>query len=304
MFADDTFALKTGQNLEILINDLNSDINKMAIWFKANKLAVNKNKTKYMIFHVKGKKISNIPPVVYNENEPNLPFNPANVSTLERFHTLHENKNCRAYKLLGIYLDENLSLNFHIDNLKNKLNKSLYCIRAAKNNLNLKGLKSLYHALIHSHLSYCPSILGSTSSSNIKSLFKIQKKAIRIICNSKYNAHTAQLFLNHDILPLEKIIKRGKLLFMHSVFYDYAPISFKNVWEKNSEREGSIQLRNENHFVLPKPRIDLFKRSTLYSLPSEWNKSDTLMYYNNKFTFKLALEYQLFEEIKIENDLT
>ena len=52
MFADDTFALKTGQNLEILINDLNSDINKMAIWFKANKLAVNKNKTKYMIFHV------------------------------------------------------------------------------------------------------------------------------------------------------------------------------------------------------------------------------------------------------------
>ena len=65
MFADDTFALKSGPDLRNLINDLNSDINRMAIWFKANKLAVNKNKTKYMIFHVKGKKIENPPDVIY-----------------------------------------------------------------------------------------------------------------------------------------------------------------------------------------------------------------------------------------------
>ena len=45
MFADDTFALKSDKNLQNLIANLNIDINKMAIWFKGNKLAVNTSKT-------------------------------------------------------------------------------------------------------------------------------------------------------------------------------------------------------------------------------------------------------------------
>ncbi len=39
----------------------------MAVWFRANKLAVNINKTKYMIFTMRGKKIdADLPPVLYN----------------------------------------------------------------------------------------------------------------------------------------------------------------------------------------------------------------------------------------------
>ena len=55
MFADNTLGLKSDHDLTNLINSLNSDINKMAIWFKTNKLAVNKSKTKYIIFLTKGK---------------------------------------------------------------------------------------------------------------------------------------------------------------------------------------------------------------------------------------------------------
>ncbi len=39
-FADDTFCLKSNPDLNILINDVNSEINKMAVWFRANILAV------------------------------------------------------------------------------------------------------------------------------------------------------------------------------------------------------------------------------------------------------------------------
>ena len=43
----------------------------MAVWFRANKVAVNINKTKYMIFRMKGKKLENITEeIVYDENEP------------------------------------------------------------------------------------------------------------------------------------------------------------------------------------------------------------------------------------------
>ena len=179
----------------------------------------------------------------------------------------------------------------------------MYCIQAAKNNLNYRGRRSLYFALIHSHLSYCPSILGGLPNSNIRALFKIKKKAIRMLSKSKYNAHTAPLFLEHQILPLAKIIKQGRLVFMHSVYYGYAPKSFNNVWVKNSEREGSFHLRNDHLFVLPSPRLELFKRLTYYSLPITWNTSEPLMFYDNRFTFKHALRDQLFNEIALENEL-
>jgi len=50
----------------------------------------------------------------------------------------------------------------------------------AKNNVNLSGLKSLYFALIHSHLSYCPIILNITSKSNLHKMEKVKKKPFEL----------------------------------------------------------------------------------------------------------------------------
>jgi hypothetical protein len=55
------------------------------------------------------------------------------------------------------------------------------------------------------------------SITNKNRLAKIQKKAIRIVTGSAYNAHTAPLFVDHNILNFEKIIKQGVLNFMHAV---------------------------------------------------------------------------------------
>jgi len=298
MFADDTFSAKSDNDLNRLIDLVNVEINKMAIWFRANKLAVNKNKTKYIIFRTRGKKVyENVPNVVYNENETGCPFDPDLVTPLERYHNQHLNSDCRAYKLLGILLDEHLNFDLHVNNLCKKLSRSMYCIKMAKNNLNPPGLRSLYFALIHSHLSYCPVILNCLNKSNFNRLEKIQKKAIRIITESPYNAHTQPLFFSNKILPLEKIVKQGKLLFMHSVFYKYSPMSFQNVWQKNSDRQISQNLRNENEFTLPIPRIEQFKKFPLYSLPQEWNAAEELVYYQNRVTFKHALREKLLTEI-------
>ncbi len=151
MFADDTFSLRSGDDLDELSNIINAEINKMAIWFRANRLAVNINKTKYMIFHMKGKKITNPPVIYYNGNEPNQIHSDALVSVLERYHENHPQPDCRSYKLLGIFLDEHLSLEYHVTHICNKLTKSLYCIKQAKQLIPPDGLKSLYFALIHSH---------------------------------------------------------------------------------------------------------------------------------------------------------
>jgi hypothetical protein len=145
--------------------------------------------------------------VVYNVNDPNVEPNPDLITPLERYHINHENKNCRQYKPLGIYLDKFLTLDYHVDYVCNKMNRSLYCIKQAKNNLSLQSLKSLYFALVHSHLTYCPIILSCTSKTNLNRILRVQKKTIRISTNSHYNEHTAQLFKNLEILSFDKIIE-------------------------------------------------------------------------------------------------
>ena len=71
LFADDTAGLKSGLNLDELITNVNIEVNKLANWFRANKMAVNVSKTKYIIFKPKGVKINigNNVGIVYDENE-------------------------------------------------------------------------------------------------------------------------------------------------------------------------------------------------------------------------------------------
>jgi hypothetical protein len=150
--------------------------------------------------------------IIYDDNEP-LADDPHLVVPLERYHDAHPKPECRAYKLLGIHLDEHLNFNFHTHFLCNKLSRSLFCIRRAKNILTPTALKTLYFAFIQSHLNYCPIILSSISQQNFNQIKLIQKKAIRIITNSSYTAHTAPLFAQLQILPYELIVRQSCLRF-------------------------------------------------------------------------------------------
>jgi len=75
MFADDTFSVKSDKDLARLIDYVNAEVNKMAIWFRAHKLAVNKSKTKYMIFRTRGKNLpNNLPDVIFNKMKRTVPL--------------------------------------------------------------------------------------------------------------------------------------------------------------------------------------------------------------------------------------
>ena len=58
MFADDTFSAKSDNDLNRLMDSVNIEVNKMAIWFRANKLGVNQGKNKFTIFRTSGKELN------------------------------------------------------------------------------------------------------------------------------------------------------------------------------------------------------------------------------------------------------
>jgi hypothetical protein len=170
MFADDTACAGADSDFHSLITRANCEQKKVALWFRANKMAVNIGKIKFIIFHNRGKNVNlNGLNIVYDDNDPHL------VVPLERYHDGHPKPECRAYKLLGIHLDKHLNFIFHRNFLSNKLSRSLFCIRRAKNILTPAALKTLYFAFIQSHLNYCPIILSSISQQNFNQIKLIQK---------------------------------------------------------------------------------------------------------------------------------
>jgi hypothetical protein len=131
------------------------------------------------------------------------------------------------------------------------------------------------------HLLYCSIILSCTSSTALSKISQLQKKSIRIINKSKPSAHTTPLFLDSHILPFEKLVMLNKLLFMHSIAFNYALFHLL-ILGKNDSREIEYQLRNQDLCVIPPFRIEQFHKIPLFSLPHSWNKlPNSLKYQHN-----------------------
>ena len=204
LFADDTTGLGKGKNLRDLTMYVNNELQKIANWFRANKMALNVAKTKFMVFRTRGKIIDpHDCHLVYNSNEMGLPENQALIYPIERIHNEGET---RSFKLLGVLFDEYLTFDDHISNVCTKISKSLFCINRVKKFVNESTRKTLYFAMIHSHIVYCMSIYSCANSTSLNRLRIKQKQAIRVICNAGYREHTAPLFNRLKILPVDQLI--------------------------------------------------------------------------------------------------
>ena len=91
-------------------------------------MAINVSKTKYILFHTRGKKFrENDLNVVFNNIEIGTVDNPEQIFPLERVNSSHLCPSSHTYKLLGIHFDEFLAFDAHVNFLAAKLSKLLYC---------------------------------------------------------------------------------------------------------------------------------------------------------------------------------
>ena len=301
MFADDTTCLCAGKDLNALINTVNTEIQKMAFWYRTNKMAVNISKTKYILFGPKGKNTLDIPPIFYNSNDPNTVEDPSFIFEIERIAFSNPDRDLHTYKLLGVLFDENLSFDQHISYICKKLSRANFFLNRAKNFVSQKSLRSLYFALFHSHLLYCTNITSCASTSNLKKITTLQKKAVRILSGAKSRDHTEPLFYSLNILPFDKLVLEAKLKFMHSIYYNYSPPSFANIWRKNSEITD-LQLRNNDDFYLPSVKLELFRKIPLYSFAKAWNDLGDTKFQLNPTTFSIELRYKLTENENVNRE--
>jgi hypothetical protein len=224
-------------------------------------MAVNTAKTKLIVFRTRGKIVNPLDcQLVFNNNEIGLPVDPEQIFPIER---ISNEGSTRCFKLLGVLFDEYLAFDDHIVNLCTKVSKSLFCIN--KNFVTQETRKTLYSAMIHSHLVYCLSVYGCANKTSLNRLKVKQKEAIRIICNAGFRDHTAPLFARLKILSLDQLIEISVLKFMHSFSHNLLPLSFANMWQTNRNRHPERELRNADLLYIPPHKF-----ATL-NFPSVWN---------------------------------
>jgi hypothetical protein len=102
-------------------------------------------------------------------------------------------------RFLGITIDGSLSWKHHTEGLEIKLSRACYAIRSLRPFISRKSIKTIYFAYFHAVMSY--GIIFWGNSPHSISIFKLQKRAIRIITKSRSRDSCREFFKNLDILP-------------------------------------------------------------------------------------------------------
>ena len=149
-------------------------------------------------------------------------------------------------------MDSSLSWKTHIDQLIYKLNKSCYVIRSIKSFLSLETIRMVFF-YVHSILKY--GIIFWGTSSHVKSVFKIQKRIIRIMTNSRSKDSCRDLFKLLNILPLQ-----SQYIYSISVFV----VMNRGLFKLNCDVHN-IQTRQKIDLHMQSSKLTLFQKGVQYS---------------------------------------
>ena len=254
IYADDSTlatSLDYSGNIDSQVQTINNEINNISIWLKLNKLSLNVSKTKAMIFHTKNRAIAN--PKIKIENR-----------DIEFVNT---------FNFLGITLDKNLSWTIHAEKIGRKISKTIGIMTKMKHFLPKEILLTLYNALIVPHINY--GIL--CWKPKINNIFKLQKKAIRIIDNKRYNSHTNPIFKSLNLLKAPDICALHELKFCYKLENRLLPSYYlNNLFIRNFELH-SYNVRNNDNLHLPRVRHEFAKSSIQYIIPITFNNAPSLI---------------------------
>ena len=125
-------------------------------------------------------------------NEDDIPHLTINDTVIERV---------TEFNVLGLTINEFMNWNSHSSKISNKISRTLGVMNRLKRYLPFSALKLMYSSLILSHLQFAITSWGF----QWEILSKLQKRAIRIVTNCKYNAHTDPLFKRLKLLKIKDI---------------------------------------------------------------------------------------------------
>ncbi len=241
---------------------LNNELKLLFEWLCANRLSLNVDKTEFIVFR---------PPKRQLNQRIVLKLNGTKIYESQKI------------KYLGVILDPRLCWNHHINELSKKLNRAIGMIYKIRCDCTKEVLLSLYFSIFHSHITYGLSVWGKSNDRYLTKIYTLQKKVIRAITFSDFNAHTAPIFKKFKILKLQDLFNYKTTSLMWDYDHNTLPNSLASLFiprEKIHNRD--VRDRNKNklytaHHYHNRYGFDSFTHHGAMLL----NKAKDLPFYDN-----------------------
>lgn len=248
LFADDTSLLRSLTNNQD-INILNDDLDKLNDWSRQWRVNFNPNKTKYMIFSKKTRRVK----------YPSLFLNGIKLQEVE------------SHKHLGLLLSNNLSWGKHIVELAKKANRRLDIMTRLKRFLPRYCLEILYKSMIRSILDYGDILYDCCTAFESELLEKIQRRAAILITGAfKITSHSK--LLQELGLPTLKVRRKiNRLIFLHKIKEGKCPNYVQNIYPLLNHNTENYNFRRPHHIIPPQSRTVTFSSSFFPATIKDWN---------------------------------
>ena len=273
MFADDTNVFVSHKSIKHIEKILNSELQNLVTWFKANKVSLNIEKTNFILFQRKAEMFPTKNIDLYMDN--------------------FKINQIQYAKFLGVTVDSKLTWKNHIAEIESKISKNIGVISRASKFLKTKELQTLYCSLILPYL-YCGVVLwGNNYQSNLNRIIKLQKRVIRITAKADHKHSTLPLFHNMGLLKFTDIVFKDTAIMMYEVANSQVPMRFTSMF-KNFTSVHDHKTRQYNDFYFPKFKTNIKKFSFSVVGCKIWNSlSNELKSCKSLDTFKRNIKKYL-----------
>ena len=252
LFADDTNIYFESSSVKQLQKVVNKELKHVKKWLDANKLALNVSKTNFIIFH--------------------SPQNSLGETVTIKIGKEHV-KQTKYVKFLGLLLDENLNLKYHLSELSKKLARTCGIFFKIRHLLPTDVLVSLYNSLFASFLQYGIIVWGLTYDTHIKPIYILQKKVVRAIAFMNFTSPSSPIFSDLKILKLYDLFHLKLLLFVYESVNRISPSVFHNFFEilADVHQHDTRQARKGDIFMTRHNTLQYGERSIRYTGAKSWN---------------------------------
>ena len=176
MYADDTHLTFASSDIVHLGENIKNDLTKISEWLMANNLTLNKSKTEFMLIGSR-QRLNN--------------FNRLPSFTIDS----NSIKQVEFTKSLGVYIDQNLTWNVHIEDISKKIASCIGILKRSRSFVPFETLLCIYNALVQPHFDYCSVVWGNCNKSLSIKLQKLQNHTASILTSSSYDADADDLFV-------------------------------------------------------------------------------------------------------------
>ena len=206
----------------------------------------------------------------------------------------------RVYEttFLGVIIDHKFNWKTHIQQVRNKVARSIGVLYKAKQILNYNSLYTLYNTLVQPYLTYCVEVWGNTYQSNLQPIVIIQKKALRIIHKVGYRDHTNGLFLRSKILKFVDLVDFKTAQIVYQARNQRLPANVQKLFR---DREGKYSLRRELNLKHLGSRINLKSMCITVKGVSLWNHlPEEIQRCKNIIQFKIMYKQIILDKYRFQ----